>query len=105
MPEWQANRTLTQDKRPQNTPALDKARVLELLAENPGATKRDLAQLLGLKGSDRILLKRMLKELEAEGAIDGTHEDAASPGAANCRKSRCSKSPASTPTANCWPGR
>ena len=49
----------------QHRPTLDKARVLELLAENPGATKRDLARLLGLKGSDRILLKRILKELEA----------------------------------------
>jgi len=54
-----------------NTPALDKARVLELLAANPGANKRDLAQLLGLKGSDRITLKRVLRELEQDGAIDG----------------------------------
>jgi ribonuclease R len=45
--------------------------VLELLAQNAGANKRDLARLLGLKGSDRIHLKRILKELEAEGAIDG----------------------------------
>jgi ribonuclease R len=62
---------LKKDKRPQNTPALDKARVLELLAENAGANKRDLARILGLKGSDRIILKRILKELEAEGAIEG----------------------------------
>ncbi len=45
--------------------------MLELFATNPGATKRDLAKLLGLKGSDRIVLKRILKELEAEGAIAG----------------------------------
>ncbi|HEY2011138.1 MAG TPA: ribonuclease R [Rhizomicrobium sp.] len=62
---------MKKDKRPQHTPAIDKARVLELLAENAGATKRDLAKLLGLKGSDRIALKRILKELEAEGAIEG----------------------------------
>jgi ribonuclease R len=62
---------LKKDKRPQNTPALDKARVLELLAENAGTNKRDLARLLGLKGSDRIILKRILKELEADGAIEG----------------------------------
>jgi ribonuclease R len=62
---------LKKDKRPQHTPAIDKARVLELLAENAGATKRDLAKLLGLKGSDRIVLKRILKELEVEGAIEG----------------------------------
>jgi len=62
---------LKKEKRPKNTPALDKARVLELLAENAGANKRDLAKILGLKGSDRIQLKRVLKELETEGAIEG----------------------------------
>ena len=62
---------MKKDKSPQHTPALDKARVLELLAQNAGANKRDLARLLGLKGSDRIHLKRILKELEADGAIDG----------------------------------
>src|SRR5690348_10383331 len=54
-----------------NAPPLDKARLLTLLAEHPGATKRDLARLTGLKGSDRILLKRLLRELEADGAIEG----------------------------------
>ena len=56
-------------KRQTIAPKLDKARLLALLAENPGATKRELAHLTGLKGSDRILLKRLLKELESEGAI------------------------------------
>ena len=54
-----------------NAPKLDKDRLLALLAANPGATKRDLAHLSGLKGSDRILLKRLLKELEVEGVIAG----------------------------------
>jgi ribonuclease R len=54
-----------------NAPKLDKGRLLALLAANPGATKRDLAHLSGLKGSDRILLKRLLKELEIEGVIAG----------------------------------
>jgi ribonuclease R len=45
--------------------------LLALLAEHPGATKRDLARLTGLKGSDRIVLKRLLRELEAEGAVAG----------------------------------
>ncbi len=54
-----------------NAPKLDKARLLTLLAENPGATKRDLARLINLKGSDRIQLKRLLKELGGEGAIAG----------------------------------
>jgi ribonuclease R len=62
---------LKKDTRKKHTPGLDKARVLELLAEKAGANKRDLARMLGLKGSDRIQLKRILKELEAEGAIEG----------------------------------
>jgi len=49
--------------------------VLELLAENAGANKRDLARQLSLKGSDRIQLKRILKELEAEGAIQGRQKN------------------------------
>ena len=44
--------------------------MLELLAN--GANKRELAKKLGLKGSDRIILKRILKELQAEGLIDGS---------------------------------
>ncbi len=52
-------------------PKLDKDRLLVLLAENPGATKRDLARLSGLKGSDRIHLKKLLKELAAEGVVAG----------------------------------
>ncbi len=62
---------MKKDRNPTNTRALDKARVLELLAESPQSNKRDLAKQLGLKGSDRIVLKRILKELEAEGAIEG----------------------------------
>jgi ribonuclease R len=54
--------------------SIDKARVLETLAANPGATKRDLVRLLAVKGSDRIVLKRTLKELTAEGVIDGTRK-------------------------------
>jgi ribonuclease R len=61
---------LKKAKRPNHTPALDKARVLELLAQ--GANKRELARILALKGSDRILLKRLLKQLQAEGAIQGS---------------------------------
>jgi ribonuclease R len=53
---------------------LDKERVLELLAANPGGTKRDLVRVLGLKGSDRIALKKILKELEAEGAVEGNRK-------------------------------
>jgi ribonuclease R len=59
-------------KTSKNAPALDKARVIELLAAKPKATKRDLAKALALKGSDRIALKRILRELEEDGAIRGS---------------------------------
>lgn len=40
------------------------------IAENPGQTaKRDIARAFGLKGSARLDLKRLLRELEDEGAI------------------------------------
>jgi ribonuclease R len=58
-------------KKSGNAPGIDKARVLELLGQKPGATKRDVARILGVKGSDRIALKRILKELESEGALAG----------------------------------
>ncbi|HEY5048714.1 MAG TPA: ribonuclease R [Rhizomicrobium sp.] len=57
-------------RRPQDSaPTLDRARVLEALAKEPAATKRDIARVLGVKGSDRIALKRILNELESEGLI------------------------------------
>ena len=58
-------------KKSAHSAKLDKARLLALIAEHPGANKRDLARLAGLKGSDRILLKHLLKDLETEGAIAG----------------------------------
>ena len=60
---------LVRRKKGDETNSLDKARVLEILTANPGATKRDIARQLGLKGSDRIALKRILKDLEEDGAI------------------------------------
>ena len=55
-----------------NTPPIDRQRVLDALAADPGATKRDLSRTLGIKGSDRIALKRILKELESEGLLKGS---------------------------------
>ena len=41
------------------------------IAENPHATsKRDIAKAFGIKGADRIDLKRILKDLEAEGLLE-----------------------------------
>ena len=39
------------------------------LAENPGATRRDVAKAFGIKGSAKIDLKAMLRDLEAEGLM------------------------------------
>jgi ribonuclease R len=58
----------------QHAPPVDRQRVLDALAENPGATKRDLSRMLGIKGSDRIALKRVLKELDAEGLLQGNRK-------------------------------
>ncbi|MGH6871595.1 MAG: ribonuclease R [Rhizomicrobium sp.] len=64
-----------------NTPALDKARVLEALSRNPQATKRDIAHTLAVTGNARIELKRILKELEDEGLLKrGPHRTFDKPG-------------------------
>jgi ribonuclease R len=60
---------LTKKYPEKNSPQIDKSRVLETLAKNPHSTKRDIARSLGVKGSDRIELKKILKDLESEGAL------------------------------------
>ena len=48
-----------------------KAQVLDWIAENPGqASKRDIARAFGIKGAQRIDLKRLLKTLEDEGHLE-----------------------------------
>ena len=48
-----------------------KAELLTWIAANPGhAAKRDIAKAFGIKGADRIELKRLLRELEGEGSVD-----------------------------------
>lgn len=47
-----------------------KAEILEWISENPTLTsKRDIAKAFGIKGAARIDLKRILRELEAEGHL------------------------------------
>ena len=49
----------------------NKTEILEWVSNNPSQTsKRDIAKAFGIKGADRIDLKRMLKELEAEGHLE-----------------------------------
>ncbi|MCO4823499.1 ribonuclease R [Amylibacter sp.] len=47
-----------------------KEQILDWIKENPGKTnKRDVGRAFGIKGADRIELKRMLKELTADGLL------------------------------------
>ena len=48
-----------------------KAEILEWISAHPTQTsKRDIAKAFGIKGAERIDLKRVLKELEAEGHLE-----------------------------------
>lgn len=48
-----------------------KSEILDWISENPALTaKRDIAKAFGIKGAARIDLKRLLKELEAEGQLE-----------------------------------
>ncbi|GFE49528.1 ribonuclease R [Roseobacter cerasinus] len=48
-----------------------KSDILDWISENPTLTaKRDIAKAFGIKGAARIDLKRVLKELEAEGHLE-----------------------------------
>ena len=49
----------------------DKAEILAWIRDNPDrASKRDVARAFGIKGGDRTELKRILRELADEGAIE-----------------------------------
>jgi len=48
-----------------------KEQVLQWITDNPGlSAKRDIAKAFGIKGAGRIELKRILKELEEDGALE-----------------------------------
>ncbi|MBN8520923.1 MAG: ribonuclease R [Alphaproteobacteria bacterium] len=48
----------------------DKVNILRFISESPTPlTKRDIVEAFGVKGDDRIEIKRILKELESEGAL------------------------------------
>ncbi|MTE01797.1 ribonuclease R [Paracoccus sp. YIM 132242] len=48
-----------------------KEQIMEWVAEHPDAnSKRDIAKAFGIKGAERIELKRLLKELEGEGQLE-----------------------------------
>ncbi|WP_340107999.1 ribonuclease R [Pikeienuella sp. HZG-20] len=50
-----------------------KSDILSWVRENPGrASKRDIARAFGIKGAERVELKRIIRELQGEGAIKKT---------------------------------
>ncbi len=52
-----------------------KDEILQWISDNPTLTaKRDIAKAFGIKGAQRIDLKRVLKELEAEGHLQKRHK-------------------------------
>ena len=52
-----------------------KPEILQWISDNPTLTaKRDIAKAFGIKGAARIDLKRILKELEAEGHLEKRHK-------------------------------
>jgi ribonuclease R len=57
-----------------------KEQITDWLAAHPGASsKRDIAKAFGIKGAERIELKRLLKELEAEGGYERRRGAVAAP--------------------------
>ncbi len=58
-----------------------KEAILQWIAENPMlTTKRDIAKAFGLTGAARIDLKRLMRELEAEGHLPGRTRSRREPG-------------------------
>ena len=50
--------------------------ILDFIAQNPGKTgKREISKAFNVKGSDRIYLKQLLREMTAEGLIEGNRSD------------------------------
>jgi len=50
-----------------------KDQIRQWINENPGlSAKRDIAKAFGIKGDERIELKRLLRELEGEGVVEKT---------------------------------
>ncbi|MEM9199589.1 MAG: ribonuclease R [Pseudomonadota bacterium] len=58
-----------------------KDEILAWVRENPGASgKREIARAFGVKGPDRVTLKDMLRELQADGHLTGDRKSYREPG-------------------------
>jgi ribonuclease R len=74
---------LARKPRPTDEPAVPtREAILRFITANPGkGTKRDIARAFEVHGEGRVVLKRLLKELEGEGLIERRHRRFAEPGA------------------------
>ena len=69
-------------------PIPTKDQIRQWIAENPGlVAKRDIAKAFGIKGDAKIDLKRILREMEDEGALEKKARRFQEPGGlAACRR-------------------
>ena len=64
-----------------SAPDLTRESVLRFIADNPGrSSKRDIAKAFAIKGDDRVALKDLLADLQAEGLLAGGRKKFAVPG-------------------------
>lgn len=61
---------MAKSSRKESRPALTREAVLEHLAAHPGDTKRDIVRAMGVKGTERQVLKGILAELAEQGAVE-----------------------------------
>jgi len=62
-------------------PIPTKEQILQWITDNPTqSAKRDIAKAFGIKGDARIDLKRLLREMEADGALDRREKHLRAPG-------------------------
>ena len=62
-------------------PDLTRESVLRFIADNPGrSSKRDIAKAFAIKGDERVALKDLLADLQAEGLLAGGRKKFAVPG-------------------------
>ena len=58
-----------------------KQEILDWIADNPSkASKRDISKAFGIKGSDRIDLKAVLREMQADGLLEKRKSSFREPG-------------------------
>jgi hypothetical protein len=79
-----------------NTPVPTKRQILDFINESPTPVgKREIARAFGMRGSDRIALKSVLKELQDEGLLDrGRKRQVRPTGALRRRRFTCARAAA-----------